>query len=161
LGGEQPGDTYYDSPLEVYCFGIFDTSVTPEQLHAYGYTEDQGGGKDGNNVASLLMRALQDLRWLVEGKTAKKLSIVMDNSSGQNKNGHVLRLALLLVELSFFKQVEFIFYIRGHTKNVCNHMFNLLKQKYHCSQINSTERLSTLLNEIDNVEYTHVTSEVF
>ena len=161
FGGEQPGDTYYYSPLAVYCFGIVDTSVTPEQLHAYGYTEDQGGGKDGNNVASLLMRALQDLLWLVEGKTAKKLSIVMDNCSGQNKNGHVLHLALLLVKLSLFEQVEFIFYVCGHTKNVCDHMFNLLKKRYHCSQIYSTERLSTLLNEIDNVEYTHVTSDFF
>jgi hypothetical protein len=141
FGGEQPGDTYYYSPLVVYCFGIVDTSVTPEQLHAYGYTEDQEG-KGGNNVASLLMRALQDLWWLVEGKTVKKLSIFMDNCSGQNKNGHVLRLALLLVELSFLKQVEFIFYVCRHTENGCDGMFNLLQKRYHCSQIYSTERLA-------------------
>ena len=40
-------------------------------------------------------------------------------------------------------------------------MFNLLKKRYHQSQIYSVESLSTLLNELDNVNYYHVTSEVF
>ena len=160
FGGEQPGDTYYYSPLAVYCFGVVDTSCTPEVLHCYGYTEDHGT-KGGNNVASLIMKALSDFGWIDAGKCGKRLSFVMDNCSGQNKNGHVLRLGLLLVELGFFKSVEFIFFVRGHTKNVCDRMFNLLKKRYHQSQIYSVESLSTLLNELDNVNYYHVTSEVF
>ena len=73
----------------------------------------------------------------------------------------MLRLGLLLVELGFFKSVEFLFFVRGHTKNACDRMFNLLKKRYHQSQIYSVESLSTLLNELDNVNYYHVTSEVF
>jgi len=147
FGGEQPGDTYYYSPLAVYCFGVVDTSCTPEVLHCYGYTEDHGT-KGGNNVASLIMKALSDFGWIDAGKCGKRLSFVMDNCSGQNKNGHVLRLGLLLVELGFFKSVEFIFFVRGHTKNVCDRMFNLLKKRYHQSQIYSVESLSTLLNTV-------------
>ena len=160
FGGEQPGDTYYYSPLAVYIFGIVDASCSPDKLYAYGYTEDIGA-KGGNNVASLLMLAMEDFGWLSSGKCGKRLSIVMDNCSGQNKNNHVLRLALLLVELQHFKEVEFIFYVRGHTKNVCDRMFNLLKKRYHHSQIFSITKLTELLNEIDNVNYIHVPSTVF
>lgn len=160
FGEEQPGDTYYFSPLSVYIFGIVDVSCSPEVLHAFGYTEDQGN-KGGNNVSSLVMHAMTNFGWLSTGKCAKRLSIIMDNCSGQNKNNHVLRLALLLVELKYFEEVEFIFYVRGHTKNVCDRMFNLLKKRYHKSQVFSVEKLTQLLNEIDNVNYYHVNHEVF
>jgi hypothetical protein len=140
FGGEQPGDTYYFSPLAVYCFGVVDASRSPEVLHCFGYTEDQGS-KGGNNVASLLLRALHQLEILEDGKCAKHLSFIMDNCSGQNKNGHVLRLALWLVEVGYFQTVEFIFYVRGYTKNLCDRMFNLLKKRYHQSQIYSVEGL--------------------
>jgi hypothetical protein len=160
FGEEQPGDTYYFSPLSVYIFGIVDVSFSPDVLHAYGYTEDQGA-KGGNNVASLIMHALESFGWLSSGKCGKRLSIIMDNCSGQNKNNHVLRLSLLLVELNYFEEVEFIFYVRGHTKNVCDRMFNLLKKRFHKSQVFSLEKLSLLLNEIENVHYHHVDAAVF
>jgi hypothetical protein len=81
-------------------------------------------------VASLLMKVIKDLGWLIPGECGGRLSIVMDNCGGQNKNKMVLRLALYLVEKKLFKCVEFIFYIRGHTKNVCDRLFNLLKINY-------------------------------
>lgn len=158
FGTEQPGDIYYFSPLSVFIFGITDVSCTPEVLHACGYTEDQGL-KGGNNVASLIMHTLQHLGWLRGG--GKKLSIVMDNCAGQNKNNSVLRLALLLVELQFFKTVEFIFYVRGHTKNVCDRMFNLLKKRFTPAQVYSVDQLILLLNAEHNVNYNQVTSDVF
>lgn len=160
FGGEQPGDTYYFSPLAVYCFGVVDASRSPEVLHCFGYTEDQGS-KGGNNVASLLLRALHQLEILEDGKCAKRLSFIMDNCSGQNKNGHVLRLALWLVEVGYFQTVEFIFYVRGYTKNLCDRMFNLLKKRYHQSQIYSVEGLKEKLNSLDNVHYYHVDCETF
>jgi hypothetical protein len=38
--------------------------------------------KGGNNVSSLLMKALHDLGWLTPGKCGKRLSIIMDNCRG-------------------------------------------------------------------------------
>ena len=96
-------------------------------MHAYGYLEDKGG-KGGNNVASLLIKGLHDLGWIHEGTTGKHLSIILDNCGGQNKNNYVLRLALWLVERSYFHNVDIIFYIRGHTKNACDRLFNQLKK---------------------------------
>ena len=60
----------------------------------------------------------------------KELNIIMDNCSGQNKNNFVLRLAPLLVKEVFFKQVNFLFYIAGHTKNCCDRWFSIMKRMY-------------------------------
>jgi hypothetical protein len=99
FGGEQPGDMYYYSPLGVYCFSVVDVCGKRDQLCTYGYTGDQGS-KGGKNATSLLMKALQDLGWLNEGRCGDHLSIIMDNCAGQNKNGRVLHLVLWLVELT-------------------------------------------------------------
>jgi hypothetical protein len=72
-------------------------------------------------VASLLIKALEDLGWLIRDRCGGRLSIVMDDCGGQNKNKMVLRLAVYLVEMNYFKQVEF-FFARGHTKNVCDQL---------------------------------------
>jgi hypothetical protein len=93
-------------------------------------TEDQGG-KGGNNVASLVMRGLQDLGWIKRNHMGKQLQIIMDNCGGQHKNKLALGLALMLVELQHFHVVELLFYIRGHTKNACNRLFNQLKKRWH------------------------------
>ena len=120
---------------------------------AYSYTEDKGG-KGGNNVASLIIKALRELDWIKEdGRTGKQLSIILDNCGGQNKNNFVLRLALWLVERSFFKKVEIIFYIRGHTKNACDRLFNQLKLRYHKQQIFTMGQMVENLNSSANVTF--------
>ncbi len=82
----------------------------------------------------------------------------MDSCVGQNKNKMVLRQALYLVEQKFFNKVEFIFYIRGHTQNVCDRLFNLLKLHYHKSY---TMEMLVELNKIDDITFTHVPSDKF
>jgi hypothetical protein len=44
----------------------------------------------------------------------------MDNCGGQNKNKFVLSLATLYVELDYYKQVNIIFLVAGHTKNAAD-----------------------------------------
>jgi hypothetical protein len=51
FASEQPGETYYFSPLSCSCFCMVDCSTT--RLAAMLYTEDVGK-KGGNNVASLI-----------------------------------------------------------------------------------------------------------
>jgi len=61
--------------------------------------------------------------------------------TGQNKNNHVLRLAPLLVEAGYFLSVNFIFYIVGHTKNICDRWFNTLKKNYRRQNIYTFDQL--------------------
>jgi hypothetical protein len=48
----------------------------------------------------------------------KELNLVMDNCGGQNKNNCVIPLAPYLVEMGYFEEVNIIFLVVGHTKNV-------------------------------------------
>lgn len=145
FGAHQPGDTYYYTPLNLFNFGVADVSFVgddgEEADHLYCHLFKEGdGGKGGNNVASLVMKTLRKLQILQHKQDGmplrgKELNLVMDNCGGQNKNNHVLLLAPYLVELGYFKQVNIIFLIVGHTKNVCDRRFNNLKHAYHKSQV--------------------------
>ena len=118
FGGEQPGDTYYFSPLTINGFGVVDYSI--EELNSYIYTEAEGK-KGGNNVVSLLSNTLQkkgvfeDAERLGPGKA---LTMVFDNCGGQNKNRIVLRYTLYLVEKRIYKSVEIVFWYAG-TQKMC------------------------------------------
>ena len=68
--------------------------------------------------------------------------------AGQKKNNNVLCLALYLLEAKYFKEVEVIFYIRGHTKNACDRLFNQMKLCFHKSQVYTYGQALQLLNSV-------------
>jgi len=138
FGAEQPGETYYYTPLTINAFGIVDCSVEPVHLHYYLY-EEFVGRKGGNNVASLIMLYLQQRGFLQ--RSSRKLVLVMDNCAGQNKNKMVLRLAPYLIERRFFQSVSFSFLVAGHTKNAADRLFNLAKSTYRQSNVYSMSML--------------------
>jgi hypothetical protein len=171
FGQEQPGETYYFSPKNIFVFGVVDLAVSPSKLFAYTY-EEETGKKGGNNVASLLMVHLQQQSILQVSATgqpvpAKRLTIAADNCSGQNKNNMVLRLANYLVEKGYFEEVEILFYVRGHTKNACDRMFNIMKLNFHKKNIftfcyeNEPDNLLGVLGRSDSVTVIKVTADMF
>jgi hypothetical protein len=95
-------------------FGIIDLSVTPNKLTCYVYKESMTR-KSSNNVASLLMYYLFENNWLMKDNAEKSLSIAMDNCRGQNKDNNVLHLAPHIVDMGWFQECEFDFYMHGHT----------------------------------------------
>ena len=137
---EQPGVTYYYSPLSIYNLGmvnhahVYDDGRVTEHLHVHVYHE--GIGKKGaNNVSSLIMKTLSDLNLLRNDEEGGELNIIFDNCSGQNKNNTVLRQAPWIAELGYFKSVNFIFLVVGHTKNAADRLFNVLKKEYRGNNI--------------------------
>ena len=53
FGEDQPGDTFYFSPLNIHVFGIVNHSPEHDQMH--GYLHHEGEGKKGTyNIASLI-----------------------------------------------------------------------------------------------------------
>jgi hypothetical protein len=139
FGRDQPGDTYYFTPLTVNVLGIVDTRPAKDTLHAYVYEEDQGH-KGGNNVASLLFKHLQDNN-LLDGIKRRQLNIIMDNCAGQNKNRMVIRLSVYLLEMYYFEEVQFVFLVAGHTKNCADRLFNLAKARYSKRNIYTLKQL--------------------
>lgn len=167
LAAEQPGKTYYLSPLVAFCFGVVD--LREERLQAFTYKESDGA-KGANNVASLIYKHLVDSKKINpfaswnESQTPEKrnkLTIFMDNCSGQNKNNTVLRLPLYLVEKGFYKEVECVFFVVGHTKNPCDRCFNLLKEEYRKENIWTFEQLIDVMNKNKHVEAVPVNSNDF
>ena len=51
FGSEQPGDTYYFSPLGIYVFGIVKASAVPSTLRCFYYKE--GFEKRGETMSLL------------------------------------------------------------------------------------------------------------
>ena len=79
------------------------------------YTEAEGE-KGGNIVVSLIMKYLYK-QGLLDGRQQYKLTIIMDNCDGQNRNSHVIRLAPFLTMKKYFEHVCILFLVAGHTKN--------------------------------------------
>jgi hypothetical protein len=149
---EQPGITYYYSPLSIYNLGIvdhahvYDDGRVTEHMHCHVYHE--GVGKKGaNNVSSLIMKTLRGLNLLREDSVGGELNIVFDNCSGQNKNNTVLKLAAWLMAMGYFKSVQFIFLVVRHTKNAADHLFNSLKHEYRKQNLFTFDELARTLDQ--------------
>ena len=148
---EQPGCTYYFSPLTVFNLGVvnhahaYNDGHVSEHMHAH--LNHEGVGKKGtNNVASLIVKTLRQLNIFREDSVGGELNIKFDNCSGQNKNNTVLKLAAWLMMMNYFKEVNFIFLIVGHTKNAADCLFNSLKTEYCLQNLFTFQDLLKALN---------------
>ena len=146
---DQPGAVYFFVPLNVYCLGIVDCNSLKDHLHAYMYSEAEGG-KGGNEVETLIMKYLFNKGYL-DGITQLDLTIIMDNCSGQNKNNYVLRLPAYLTMKKYFERVQIVFLVAGHTKNTADRLFNLLKIDYRKENIFSLSKLIRVCNQNEYV----------
>ena len=61
------------------------------------------------------MKTLSDLNLLRDEEVGGELNIIVDNFSGQNKNNTVLKLAVWIAELGYFKSINFILSVVGPT----------------------------------------------
>jgi hypothetical protein len=124
-----------------------DCSTDPIRLCAMMYTEDVHA-KGGNNVASLMWYNLERLGIIAASATEpfKEINFVMDNCGGQNKNRMCLRMLFYLVKKKICKVARLIFLIRGHTKNDCDRLFNLIKKDYRKSNTFTPKDLTTAVS---------------
>ena len=81
----------------------------------------------------------------------KTLSNIFNNYLGQNKNNAVLKLAVWIKVMGYFKSVNFVFLDVGHTKHAADHRFNSLKNEYPKDNIFKMEKLLEALNVSESV----------
>ena len=123
LRSEQMGCFYYMSPLTQLIDGKVDASTG--KMNAYIWRE--GSADRGcDNIVSTLHWDLE--RHGIIGNKVKKLVIIADNCTGQNKNRTVLKYLIWLHEVGCADEVELIFLVKGHTKNDADKGFNILKK---------------------------------
>ena len=119
-------------------------------LHAYVYGELEGS-KGGNNVALLKIDCVQTNLVKVGQPPMTELNIIMDNCAGQIKNCMVICTAPYMIESGLFENVNLIFLIKGHTKNMYNRMFNLMKQNYSKRSVYTKTETCHVFGLSDNV----------
>jgi hypothetical protein len=102
--------------------------------------------KGGNSVASMIWKML-GCKGLLNGKTAKEINLVFENCAGQNKNRMVTRMLFFMVKLKVYRTARAIFLVKGHTKNDCDRMFNLLKYDYRKVNCYTPNELIALINK--------------
>ena len=141
---DQPVETFFFVPLNIYVLSVIDSNSLKDHLHAYMYTEAEDG-KGGNLVALLIMKYLFD-RGLLDGRQQYKLTIIMDNFSGQNKNKIVIRLTPYLTMKKHFERVSILFLVAGYTKNTADRLFNLSKKDHRSQNVFSLTELITVCN---------------
>ena len=90
-----------------------------------------------------------------------ELNIVFDNLSGQNKNNMVIRLIPYLIEMGYFKKVNFIFLVVGHTKSAADRLFNCLKEIYRRENVGTMQSLFQVLNTSEKVTVHETSSADF
>ena len=144
---EQPGDTFYLSPLTVLLFGVVNNASEDgmDRMNAYIWREFEGD-RGANNIASCLLMDLKRRGWLGRPNFGE-LTYIADNCGGQNKNKVVIRFLMWLVECNLFPRVRIFFLVKGHTKNAADRMFNLLKHHYHRKNTFTYDQLHFTLNE--------------
>ena len=86
---------------------------------------------------------------------AKEINLVFDNCSGQNKNRMLFRFLFFLVKRRVAFIARAIFLVRGHTKNDCDRMFNLLKKDYRLVNVYTPEDLFKVLNQREDIDVVH------
>jgi hypothetical protein len=91
------------------------------------------------------MKMLRGLNLLREDSVGGELNIVFDNCSGQNKNKTVLKLAAWLMAMGYFKSVQFIFLVVGHTKNAADRLS--LKHEYRKQNLFTFDELARALDQ--------------
>ena len=112
-------------------------------------------GKGGNAVASMIMQHIQEHLVEENKEPLKEINLVMDNCGGQNKNRHVLRLLNVIVQRKIAKRVNAIFLVKGHTKNPCDRMFNILKKHTCEANIYTPKMLMDACNTQEGVTPAH------
>lgn len=103
---EQPGDTFYLSPLTGLLFSNINNTTDDgfDHMNAYIWREFEGD-RGANNIASCLLMDLKRRGWL-NGPNFEELTYIADNCIEQNKNKIVVRFLMWLVESDLISFLE-------------------------------------------------------
>ena len=155
LAGEQAGDTYYMTAKNLFNFGVVDNETG--KMNCYVWKEEDSK-RGANNIVSCLHFEFKK-RGVFEKKFKDgELFICGDNCAGQNKNETMLRYLVWLCESGYFSRVQLSFLIKGHTKNACDRMFNLLKFIYRNVNIYAYSQLIEVLDTHQDITVVPVTN---
>ena len=128
---EHPGPTYYLFWANIYGLDIHNDSNSIYYVYTWTDFEVKKGM---NNIASCLIRCFND-KWYYYQSYSKNnkmptIAILVENWVGKNKNNITNLFLNMFKEGGLFRTATLDLYIKGHTKNDCDRLFNSLKVLY-------------------------------
>lgn len=115
---------YYKRKVWVYNFCIYDMNKDKANMFVW---EESTAKRGSDEIASCIMKWVE--RELREGHKFRRLRIYADNCAGQNKNIHIVLMALRLIHAKTFDKVEFVFMVPGHSFLPCDRAFGHIERK--------------------------------
>ncbi|KAE8895006.1 hypothetical protein PF005_g5427 [Phytophthora fragariae] len=112
-----PSQRYFCSLFSVSCFDIYYES---DGVHT-NYIYDKNASSKGSYQINSMLANFIEPKLVPSGRT--KLTGYADNCSGPNKNNYVIKFLLTFVDMGVFENVDFKFFVKGHTKNSCDRDF--------------------------------------
>ncbi|KAH9159820.1 hypothetical protein LEN26_002155 [Aphanomyces euteiches] len=105
----------------------------------------------------------------------KSLILYADNCGGQNKNNFVIKYLLMATMTGDLEQVDYNFFVKGHTKNACDRGFGHTRKKFlktdcwtfehivNVVQTSSSSNDCVSLEDVDNPfnDYKSIVDELF
>ena len=108
-----------------------------------------------NNTSSCLLCWINEKVYCyqsyVRNHNINKIAILVDNWGGHNKNNVMILFMNIIKEGGLFGTDIFHFYIKGHTNNKQDHIFNSLKVLYRKQNGFTLENFCEILNTSNNV----------
>ncbi|CAH2100544.1 unnamed protein product [Euphydryas editha] len=162
---------YYSRQLYLYNFvvvvGTSHDPLTPENVHAYVWTEDQSS-KGSNEICTAVYHCLNTLN--LEGK--KVVRMVADGCGGQNKNSMIVAMAMKWLQQSdpSISEVQLIFPVTGHSFIPPDRVFALTEKKIrekecivrpdeYCEIISKHATVHYLVKDIQVLDWKSATKE--
>ena len=127
----QPSQRFFLTGLKFDIFGISIDTACAQVI--YALTEGHWPcEKTANTVCSMLYHFLKTdafVRQLPHGRQPRILQLTSDNCAGQNKNRWIIWFLSFLTCIGMFDEIHLSFLVAGHTKNMCDARFALIKRK--------------------------------
>ena len=118
-------------------------------------------GSGAIEICSCFYHELKGCGYFEEGVVVGHIIIVADNCGGQNKNKTIVRFSNWIHECGVAKKVTLLFLIKGHTKNICDRMFNFVKHEYHDTNIYSEDVLDASFGKHSQITLWQLKAEEF
>ncbi|KAJ0390533.1 hypothetical protein P43SY_011158 [Pythium insidiosum] len=137
-----PSAWYFMSLINVSLFGVYSENSKRQTNFVYS---ERKAGKGSNEVISMLHAFAINQGIYTNGRGEACWTIYADNCGGQNKNSHLLRYLMFLVDSGRIRAANLHFLIKGHTKNNCDRGFAMVKKAYAKSDIYTIAQVDEMI----------------
>ena len=148
--------------LKLSIFLVGPMTYMRQRTATFGLKEWLEAGLTRYALATCYYHEMKGHGYFEEGVQVGHIVVAADNCSGQNKNKTpIVRFCNWIHECGVAKKATLLFLIKGHTKNICDRLFNLVEHEYHGTNIYSEDVLDASLGKHLQITLRRLTEDDF